>query len=200
MSGTCKILDKVNVHLGEWIIEWTIFEIKRHLPSLTCKWSFPKVRFWTRHTYKVWFHMMICTYIRKPSNKSSCRDIIKCEIGISLERISSQLRTLLGSMPIFITQLYGAIITTKKVTLLPKISGCSRGRTRGEINFLLSKLLTWNITVSAEVLGWAIAMIFTIIVAAIVMSPALTKPTPSTSIETKMILHKKHRWLLRWSW
>ena len=173
---------------------------KKTLTIINMQMIIPKVRFWTRHTYKVWFHMMICTYIRKPSNKSSCRGIIKCEIGISLERIGSQLRTLLGSMPIFITQLYGVIITTKKVTLLPKISGCSRGRTRGEINFLLSKLLTWNITVSAKVLGWAIAMISTIIVAAIVMSPALTKPTPSTSTETKMILHKKHRWLLCWSW
>jgi len=90
-----------------------------------------KVRFWTRHTRKIRRYMMISTCIRKPSNKSSCKGIIKYEIGIGLERMSSQPRALLGSMPIFITQLtlYIAIIPTKRVTLLSKISCCLRGRT-----------------------------------------------------------------------
>jgi len=47
----------------------------------------------------------ICTRIRKPCDRRCCRSIIKCEIGIGLERVISQLRALLGSMPIFITQL-----------------------------------------------------------------------------------------------
>jgi len=29
MSGTYKILDKVNMRFGEWILEWVIFEITK---------------------------------------------------------------------------------------------------------------------------------------------------------------------------
>jgi len=161
-----------------------------------------KVRFWTRYTGKIRRYMMICTCIRKSSNMSSCRGIIKYEIDIGLERMSSQLRTLLGSMPIFITQLtlYIAIIPTKTVTLLPKITCCLRGRTRGQPVSLLSKLLTWGITVSAEVLGWAIAIIAMVRVVAIVISPSPMKTTLSTNTETKVMLHKERSWLLRWSW
>jgi hypothetical protein len=88
-----------------------------------------------------------------------------------LEMMISQLRTLLGSMPIFITQLtlYIAIIFTKTVTLLPKLSYCPKGITRGELVSLLSKLLTWGIIV--------IAMISTIIIVVIIIFPAPTKTT-----------------------
>jgi len=48
-----------------------------------------KVKFWTRHIGKIWCYMMICTRIRKPSNRSSCRGIIKHEIDIGLERMIS---------------------------------------------------------------------------------------------------------------
>jgi len=161
-----------------------------------------KVRFWTRHTRKIRHYMMISTCIRKPSNKSSCKGIIKYEIGIGLERMSSQPRALLGSMPIFITQLtlYIAIIPTKRVTLLSKISCCPRGRTRGEPVSLLSKFLTWGITMSAEVLGRAISMIAMIRVVVIVISLTPTKTTSFASIETRVMLHKEWSWLLRWSW
>jgi hypothetical protein len=47
---------------------------------------------------------------------------------------------------------------------------------------------------SAEVLGWAIAMIR---IVAIVVSPTPTKTTMSANIETRVMLHKKHSWLLR---
>jgi hypothetical protein len=135
-----------------------------------------KIRFWTRHTYKVRRYMMICTCIRKPSNRSSGKDIIKCEINISLNRMSSQLRTLLGSMPIFITQLtlYVAIITTKTISLMPKTSCYPWGRTKGEPVPMLARSLTRSITMSVEVLSWAIVRI---IVAMIGMSPAPTKTT-----------------------
>jgi len=153
-----------------------------------------KVRFWTRHTSKIWSYMMICTRIKKPCDRRRYRGIIKREIDIGLEMMISQLRTLLGSMPIFITQLtlYIAIIFTKTVTLLPKLSCCSRGITRGESMSLLSKLLTWGIIV--------IAMISTISIVVIIIFPAPTKTTSSGSIETKVMLHQECSWLLRWSW
>ena len=135
-----------------------------------------KVRFWTHHTCKIWHYMMICTRINKPCDRRCCRGVIKCEMGIGLEMMTSQLRTLLSSMPIFITQLtlYIAIILTKTVTLLPKLSCCPRGITRGESVSLLSKLLTWGIT--------AIAMISTISIVVIIIFPAPTK--------TRVMLHK----------
>jgi len=98
MSGTCKILDKVNMCLGEWNLESNI-QNNKALTITNMQMTITKVRFLTRHTYKVRRYMMICICIRKPSNMSGYRGIIKCEIDISLERMSSQLRTLLGSMP-----------------------------------------------------------------------------------------------------
>jgi hypothetical protein len=93
-----------------------------------------------------------------------------------LNRMSSQLRTLLDSMPIFITQLtlYVAIITTKMISLMPKTSYYPWGKNRGEPVPMLARLLTRSITMSVEVLSWAIARI---IVVMIVMSPAPTKTT-----------------------
>ena len=157
-----------------------------------------KIRFWTSHTSKIRRYMMICTCIKKPSKKSSCEGIIKCEIGIGLERMSGQLRTLLDSMPIFITELTLYIVTrpTKTITLLPKTSCCLRRRTKGEPVSMLSKLLTWSITVSAEIMGWVIAIIAMI---RIVVSPAPTKMTSSASIEARVMLHKERNWLLCWS-
>ena len=114
-----------------------------------------KVTFWTHHTSKIWRYMLICTHIRKPCDKRRCRGIIKWEIDNGLERMISQLRALLGNVPIFITQLtfYIEIIPTKMVTLLPKLSCCLRGRSRKlsweELVSLLPKLLTWGITAIA---------------------------------------------------